>query len=126
MYNATRKELLAVTAQESSRPIFIFIMDRRTAHYDAAGAQLAGTMRPSSPPYLDLDDDSTTFPSSRRICSWESDDTFVRAEDGLLQNKGDDKSTVDFDLGDDDESYTPRSRRRPWIRFGIISGATLL
>lgn len=102
-------------------------MDRRTTHDDDAEAHLAGALRPSSPPYLDLDDDDDITPiaSSRRIGSWDSDDTFVRAENSFFSSKGDDRSTVDFDLGDDD-AYTSRPRRRRWLKFGIIFGATLL
>lgn len=79
---------------------------------------------PSSP---GLDDQITPLTSTRRTASWSSDDTFVRNEDSaLLSNKIYYKSSM-VDLEDEnDSSYTPRARRRPWIICLIVSSTVLL
>lgn len=100
-------------------------MNRLRPQDDAPEAHPGPNMRSSSESYFsDLHDEVRFLTPARRTASWESDDTVVRAEDGLLHHKGDDRSSVDFDL--DDDSYTSRPRRRPWVKFGILCGATLL
>lgn len=88
---------------------------------------MAHAVHPASPPYQDaVDEEIRPIGREQRADSWQSDDTFVRAEEGLMQNKGDGKSAVDFDLGDVDSYPTRPRRRRPWIKFAIFCGATLM
>lgn len=76
---------------------------------------------------VSLDDEPISVRSARSTASWSSDDTIVRNEDSaLLSSKINYKSSmVDFE-DDNDSSYTPTARRRPWIICLVVSGTVLL
>lgn len=96
-------------------------------HKGPLSAHINVMMSNNMPPVVDLVDESITVTSTRRTASWSSDDTIVRNEDSaLLSNKINYKSSmVDFE-DDDDSSYTPTTRRRPWIICLVVSGTVLL
>ncbi|CAN8095944.1 unnamed protein product [Discula destructiva] len=103
-------------------------MDRITTQESASVVHIDPTTKTYATLALPPDDDDIKrVIYTQRSPSWASDDTVVRGEeDVLLPSKIDHNSTVDFDLVDEDPSYTPRSRRRRWMTFFKAFGGTLL